>query len=150
MKDEYSFPRFYKYKAFRAIISNKPPTIKISSPINLKAIYLIKRHKGLNETKLIKYKMKHLVEILHYNNLIDWEYGYMPFITGIRNSYFNRFVNSYLYINQNSKLSNHWHNFKEVITEEAKNWERYEFIMPEKYSNTYAIDLMRFMRTKSE
>lgn len=150
MEDEYSHPSFYKYKTFRAFTSSKTPPLEISNPINVKTLYVIKRNTTISETKLNKCKLDNIVGTVTYNNLIDWEYGYMPFITGIRNSFFNRFINSYLYINNDSKLMDYWKSFNDLIEKEAKKWGLFEYIMPELYKKSYAKTIFSHMRNNRE
>ena len=115
MKDEYSRLKLYKYKAFKAITSKKEVSLKIGSKVNGKSIYLIKRNNSNSKSKISTIKASQISQSLLYNNIIDWEYGYMPFLTGISNFFFNRLMYSYLYINTNSKLLDHWPNFRKNI-----------------------------------
>ena len=135
MSDEYSFPILYRLRAFRRLTSDTRFTLNITKDAKIKRIYLIKKQKGRNILKIEKTNNKFLVKDLVYNNLIDLEYGYMPFITGIRELQFNRLIYSYLFINKNSVLSEEWRNFASIVNNIFLKVEKYSCTLPEHPNN---------------
>ena len=146
MKDENSFPFMYKFRALHALTSSKKISIEIDDEVKIKNLFIMVKKKELKRTVVEKIDTEKLSDMLVYNNVIDLKYGYMPFITGIKNLDFNMLIKSYLYINPYSKIGKHENNLKDLCKIYFENVPKSLLKIPDGLNKQIYRDLIRVIQ----